>query len=267
MILHTDRYYPTKTLVKLGVVVHDSESGDGSSVNLVRALASKGDKPSDRGPGLFYGAGYHGVTDGYGSYINIADATAGPYSAPPLNPTWWHCCMPGFANQTREQWLDDTSKNHIKGVAQFIVDKWRADGQTWPLLFRSAAELKTGKGGYTAHYQVSLAWHQTTHTDPGSNFPWDVLEQNIAALTQVPQEDDMQTARLVRFKGFVNVFLVGGGGPAMAVGEADYDHLESLGIPKVFVDHRQEFLSVCNQAQLDPKDDTELIPGGPDDRF
>lgn len=195
MLLHSDRYYPTQTLIKHGVVIHDAESGDGAAANLISLLKSKGDKPSSRGPGLFYGAGYHAVTDGLGGYITAASANAGPYSAPPLNPTWWHVCLPGFANQTREQWTDALSRNHIRGLARFVVDKWIEDGKTWSLAFLFADQLKRGLHGYTSHYQVSLAWRESTHTDPGPNFPWDILESDIASLIRSPQsqeDDDMK---------------------------------------------------------------------------
>jgi len=267
ILLHSDRYSITSTVRKGGVVVHDSESGDGSSASLVAALTSPGNFPSDSRPGGFYGAGYHGVTDGLGGYVRMADGTAAPYSAPPLNATWWHICMPGRANQTREEWLDELSRNHIRGVAHFIHDMWIEDGKTWQPWFVFSDLLVKGVLGYTSHYQVSLAWHKTTHTDPGKNFPWDVLESDVYALVKASEEDDMATARLVRFNGYINVFLIGGGGPAMAVGGADYDHLVKAGVPKVFVDHEQEFLSACRQAELDPANPQELIPGGPSDHF
>lgn len=188
MLLHPDRYYPTTTLIKRGVVIHDSESGDASSSILVRLLEQPGNQPSKHGG--FYGAGYHAVTDGEGGYVSLADATAGPYSAPPCNPTWWHICMPGFAHQTRAEWLDQWSRPHIEGVAKFIIDKWNADGRTWPLSFIFADQLVKGMKGYTSHYQVALAWRKTTHTDPGPNFPWDVLEDEIVKAKLQPTEED-----------------------------------------------------------------------------
>ena len=193
MLLNKDRYYPTTTLRKLGVVVHDAESGDGASANLLSLLKAPGNFPSTSRPGGFYGAGYHAITDGLGGYIQVADASAGPYSAPPTNPTWWQVCMPGYANQTREQWKDPLSMAHIIGVAKFIVDKWHEDEKTWPLVFVFNDMLKAGMHGYTSHAQVALAWHETTHTDPGVNFPWDILEEEIGKLisNSFPQEDEV----------------------------------------------------------------------------
>ena len=33
-------------------------------------------------------------------------------------------------------------------------------------------ELKAGKKGICGHIDVHLAFHQTSHSDPGPNFPW-----------------------------------------------------------------------------------------------
>lgn len=211
MLLHHDRYSPSTFLRKNGVVVHDSESGDGSSATLVAVLQTKGDRPSPTRPGQYYGAGYHAVTDGKGGYVLMADATAGPYSAPPLNASFWHICMPGYAKQTREEWQDALSLNHIKGVARFIVDKWEEDMHSWFLGFMFADQLHRGLHGYTSHAQVSLAWHQTDHTDPGPNFPWDVLEQQINSLTKpVPpseEDDDMPKSLFIAVEGTTSQYV------------------------------------------------------------
>lgn len=271
ILLHPDRYNPTSILVKRGVVVHDSESGDASASRLIALLQGPGDRPSGNG---FYGAGYHAVTDGAGGYVALADASAGPFAAPPVNADWWHVCMPGFAAQTRAEWLDPLSVSHRRGVAKFIYDKWLEDGKTWALGFIFAADLARGIQGYTSHYQVSMAWKKSNHYDPGPQFPFDLLEADIqlilAAANQQtdPEEDEMNTARLVRFNGYINAFLVGGGGPPVAVGEADYDYLaNTLKLPKIFVTHEQEMLSVVAQAGLDINNPAEMVPGGPSDKF
>ncbi len=198
MLLHPDRYSTSGvTLRKMGVVVHDSESGDGSAQSLVAALQRPGDRPI-AGTTRKYGSGYHAVTDGNGGYIEVADATAGPFAAPPANKQWWHVCMPGRAAQSRDEWLDDLSRNHIRGVARFIVDKAAIDG--FPFDRLNVSNLLAGDRGYCGHVDISNAWHQSDHTDPGPGFPWDVLAADIAALTQPaphpnpdpPEDDDMK---------------------------------------------------------------------------
>lgn len=260
MLLNADRYYPTKTLVKYGVVVHDSESGDGSSATLVNLLQQPGDRISARGS--VYGAGYHAVTDGKGGYVQVADASAGPYAAPPLNPTWWHVCMPGRAIQTRAEWLDELSYAHIRGVAKFIMDKWNEDGRSWPLQFVSYINLKNGQRGYTSHAQVSLAWHETDHTDPGGTYPWDVLTQEIQKLIQPSEDDEMSNVRFVRHTGFINVFMIGAG-PALSVPQEVIDTYPP-DTPKIFFKEANypALKALCFQAGLDRNNPSELVPGG-----
>jgi hypothetical protein len=247
MLLHEDRYYPTTTWIKNGVVIHDSESGDGSSATLVSILKSPGNIPSKHGG--MYGPGYHAITDGKGGYVQLANSSAGTYSAgSPANTTFWHVCIPGFAKQTREEWQDELSMAHIKGVAKFVYEKWIEDGKSWGLSFVFADQLVKGIKGYTSHYQVSLAWHNSDHYDPGPNFPWDVLEQEIGKLIQTPEEDDVadvyyRNAEARTWNGTaypagnVKYFLQPNGVPRRISGEelADRGHPKvdiNFGIPK-----------------------------------
>lgn len=181
--LHPDRYSSTGvSLRKRGVVIHDSESGDGSSASLIAALQRPGDRPL--GAGRMYGSGYAAVTDGAGGYVEMADASMGPYHAPPANKDWWSICIPGRASQTREEWLDTLSLAHIRGVARYIVDKAAIDG--FPIHRLSVSELLAGDGGYCDHDDISDAWGQTNHYDVGPNFPWDILDLEIQLLITPP---------------------------------------------------------------------------------
>lgn len=44
-----------------------------------------------------------------------------------------------------------------------------------PLIRINSARLLAGQGGICGHIDVSNAWHQTNHTDPGPDFPWDTF--------------------------------------------------------------------------------------------
>lgn len=210
-MLHPDRFNPTSITRKAGVVVHDSESGDGSSDTLLKALASPGDR--DNGHGGVYGAGYSAVTDGRGGYTwtggtQTATAAMAPFHAPPLNEKWYGICIPGFARQTREEWLDELSDAHISGVAKFIVGVSIIDN--FPTDRVNVIGLLAGDSGYCAHDDVSKAWGKTDHYDPGPNFPWDILAAKIAELTTPapPEEDDdMFPITCVRFEGFNDEFI------------------------------------------------------------
>lgn len=87
----------------------------------------------------------------------------------------WELC--GYASQSRAQWLDDF------GLAMFaqIRPILRADAAEYgiPLTRRTVAELQAGKKGITSHNDLRLAFGGTTHTDPGSNFPWDVFLETM----------------------------------------------------------------------------------------
>ena len=48
-----------------------------------------------------------------------------------------------------------------------------------PVVKLTPAELRAGKRGFCAHYDVSLAWGESDHTDPGAGFPWDYYLQLV----------------------------------------------------------------------------------------
>lgn len=89
----------------------------------------------------------------------------------------------GFASQSRSGWLDPF------GLAMFerIVPVMRSDCAKYgiPLERRTVAELQAWRPGITSHNDLRLAFGGTTHTDPGSNFPWDVF------MDMLTSEDDM----------------------------------------------------------------------------
>lgn len=190
-MLHSDRYSTTGvTLRKSGVVIHTNEGPDGSGASLDRYMASPGDRPL--GDGRKYGSGYHARARDADGWVTYVGPEAGPFAAPPCNKTWWHIVIPGWSRQTRNEWLTDVSRDFIRSVARFVVWAWERDGRTWPLVRADDLDLQLGDGGYTSHNFVSKAWRQSNHTDPGPNFPWDVLAADIAELTAPAPEPEPQ---------------------------------------------------------------------------
>lgn len=197
MTVALNRYSTTGVSpTKLGVVIHDSETGDGSYANLITALSKPGTQLiQGSSPPRYIGASYHALTrnDLGATYDQVLPETAGPFAAPPLNKTWLHICIPGYARQTRDEWLDQASRSGIRAVAKFCVDKSRVHG--FPLELRTVTELQAGIGGLCFHADVSDAWGATDHWDPGPLFPDDILMADIAELTHpiTPHpEDDME---------------------------------------------------------------------------
>jgi hypothetical protein len=190
MHLHPDRYTTSGVSIrKLGVVIHTNEGPDSSGPGLDAYMARPGDRPLGT-TGRKYGSGYHARPHLDGTFRLYADATAGPYAAPPCNKTWWHIVIPGYARQTRAEWLDDSSRGFLRGVAAFVLAARAQDGLTWPLAVVDAAGLRHGLGGITSHDSVSKAWQQSDHWDPGPHFPWDVLLADIAELSPPPPTPD-----------------------------------------------------------------------------
>jgi len=134
------------------------------------------------------------------------------------------------------------------GPAYGLIEFGKVNGEPW---HAQPLELPHARADYIAAHMHPLA-------------PW-ILP---GTPTDPPEGDEMPTARLVRNKGFANVFLVGAG-PALALsGElyASYSSQEQA-IPKVFQDHRPSLIAMCFQSGLDPNNPAELVPGGREDQF
>lgn len=104
----------------------------------------------------------------------------------------------GYAKQTTEDWLDQYGIAMLKGQAAPLVATLCATLSV-PVRWLTVEQLRAGWHGITSHNNVSLAFHQSTHTDPGGNFPVDVFMgwvEDAGTPPPVPQpagDDDMAT--------------------------------------------------------------------------
>lgn len=71
---------------------------------------------------------------------------------------------------TREQWLSPQVWPAVLRAAQRTRELCQR--HDIPLKKIGPADLLSGARGICGHVDVSQAWHQSTHTDPGPNFPW-----------------------------------------------------------------------------------------------
>jgi N-acetyl-anhydromuramyl-L-alanine amidase AmpD len=92
----------------------------------------------------------------------------------------------GFAGQTRTQWLDEYGVAMLTRSAGLVAELLKK--YDLPLAFLSPDDLRAGKRGITTHANVSKAWGQTTHTDPGPDFPVGWYTDRVR---EALQEDDM----------------------------------------------------------------------------
>lgn len=77
----------------------------------------------------------------------------------------------GYARQTRGEWLDPYGRDMLAlsiDLAAGICDRY-----SLPVERRGPSDLVKGLRGITGHADVSLAFHRSDHSDPGSGFPWD----------------------------------------------------------------------------------------------
>lgn len=167
------------------LVVHTSEGSEGnaSAENLCSYMALPGDRidPTD---GSRFGASYHYVTD-TDRVLPATPDNVVAYAAAGANNDGLHVCIPGKAGQTRDQWLDGISRAYIGQCAAVMVDL--ALAYAIPLRSLPVVDIVRGVAGYCGHVDISNAYHRSDHTDPGPSFPWDVLADDIAALTP-PEE-------------------------------------------------------------------------------
>jgi len=95
-------------------------------------------------------------------------------AAPGANHDGLQLEMAGYGRQTRDEWLDPYGKA-LLAIACDAVAQWCVKYGI-PARHLSDAELAdhTTKG-IIGHYQVSRVFKLSTHTDPGSGFPWDAF--------------------------------------------------------------------------------------------
>ncbi|HET8939005.1 MAG TPA: peptidoglycan recognition family protein [Polyangiales bacterium] len=92
----------------------------------------------------------------------------------------WHCGrtgnrygegieLCGRADQTLEQWLDAKSLPMLAIAAQLV--RWRCAVNSLPLEWLTKEDLQHFKRGITSHAEVSRAFRESSHWDPGPAFP------------------------------------------------------------------------------------------------
>lgn len=99
-----------------------------------------------------------------------------------------HLCFVGSASQTRAEWL---AQDKMLRAGATVVRYW-ADKYNIPLRRVDAAHLP----GILGHADTRV-WGGTDHTDPGENFPFDVLIQYAADLGAQPSAPPTETGVLM----------------------------------------------------------------------
>lgn len=117
----------------------------------------------------------------------------------PANLRGIHIEYCGHVHYSREKWLSlDAMLRHGAKLEAQLYRTLRI-----PHRRLTVAQLNARAAGYTTHNDVRIAFGGT-HTDPGANFPHDVLDRYIAAeLAGTPMEDDVALDEsMVEYQGY-----------------------------------------------------------------
>lgn len=158
------------------VTIHDMEAPEGprTAENCAAFFA---------GPDAKGSAHYCVDTDSIVQSVREADQAA---HAPGANTDGIGIELCGYARQTRDEWLDDTSMATMRLAAALVADICARTGI--PARWLSDNELADPSvRGLTTHAQVSRVFRRSDHTDPGAGFPADLfLPMVLAAANPTP---------------------------------------------------------------------------------
>lgn len=151
-----------------------SSSRNGQRVRLVVLHTAEG---AQTNASLF---SYFDRTQNASSHVGIDDAGISDVWVPYDRAAWTlrggnpyseNAEMCAWARWTRAEWL--THDALLSHAAAWVRSRCLARGI--PIVKLSPAEVKAGKAGVCGHADYTYGTGDGTHTDPGPNFPWDIV--------------------------------------------------------------------------------------------
>ena len=119
-------------------------------------------------------ASAHYVVDAGGAVQVVYDSLVAEHAPPNQGSIGIELCDAQAGPAKR--WADADHQAIIRRAARLTARLCLAYGV--PIRRLSVAQLLAGGHGICGHVDVSHAWHQTSHTDPGAAFPWtDFMER------------------------------------------------------------------------------------------
>lgn len=111
---------------------------------------------------------------------------------------------------------------------------------------------------YNKVFQIVGHFQVGSTSCPGKGLKQDLVDNRFAPV--VPEDEDVMTAVMVRFKGYLNVWLVGSG-PALHLSPELFAHYKSKGVPYLdgVPQHQQMMKAFITQSGCQLSD---LVPGG-----
>lgn len=101
----------------------------------------------------------------------VSDSLEAYAAGPTANALGVHIEHAGYMNQTVEQWRTPRSIA-ILAIGADVAAQYCIKYDI-PPIHLTDEQLSKGMRGLVGHVQCSNVWHESTHQDPGPNFPWD----------------------------------------------------------------------------------------------
>lgn len=154
------------------IVLHTTESAEVS--NGAESIANYFAKDATN-------ASSHIVVDNDSEVRCVADVDTA-WAAPGANSDGLQLEMVGAAGQGTSGWSDAYSRAELERAANIVASWCRLYGI--PVRHLSVSQVADGSSrGICGHVDVTNAFHQSTHTDPGPAFPWADFLARVQELT------------------------------------------------------------------------------------
>ena len=153
-----------------------SESRNGAVVRLLAVHSTEGNGTAqDLRDAAWWTGSSHAINDETGTLLTPAEGCV-PYERAAWtlrsgNHISDNIEQVGWAHWTRAEWL--ARPLLLDGTARWLADRSKARGI--PLVKLSPADVAAGKSGVIGHVDWTYGMKDGTHTDPGPNYPWDVV--------------------------------------------------------------------------------------------
>ena len=159
------------------VVVHCTVSPCilGGAMNTARYFQSSGS-----------GGSAHKVVDPGGVVVCAADDVITWHAPPNQRSLGIELCDPMTGGT--ERWQDGNHQAMLR-LAAVEVRNWCIQYNI-PITKIGPPQLLAGQRGNCGHADVSQAWHQTDHWDPGPDFPWAQFIGMVLGVQPIKKEDD-----------------------------------------------------------------------------
>lgn len=165
--------------VPLGALIHSLEAPakPGMANGLIQWTVSEGLSP-------------HTMSDPSECLQGLSESHAGAHAGSNANMTLVGFEQTGYAAWDITKWTEPVAFAGVKNAARGVANLWKVMGWDkndveWGSVAQLQAEYNNYKAGRSwrpmmwTHYDVTRAWRQTTHTDPGNGYPYAIFRQLV----------------------------------------------------------------------------------------